>query len=163
MKLKATKPNLKSMKLTVPHDGTVNVDAEGCIDVSAKCAKQLVELTPDWRYVDQPSKSDEPKGEEGKGAPAPDPGLKGQEVGKEGEGDEGNEGDEDETLTAEEYAAELNKSTVKELQAMAAEAEFPEEEVKAASKTKALLVAYLVSQAYNEDGTPKVEDDEDEQ
>jgi len=50
MKIIAKNPQVKSMKLVVPFDGTIDIDANGCAEVSEKCAAALVRGTNDWKY-----------------------------------------------------------------------------------------------------------------
>ena len=51
MKIKATNETVKSMKLCVPVDGIIEINAEGLAEVSDKCGKMLVEGTNDWKEV----------------------------------------------------------------------------------------------------------------
>lgn len=53
MKIIAKNPQVKSMKLVVPFDGTIDIDANGCAEVSEKCAAALVRGTNDWKYEDE--------------------------------------------------------------------------------------------------------------
>ena len=41
------------MKLTVPYDGTIEIDANGIVEVSDACADALVHGTHDWEYADK--------------------------------------------------------------------------------------------------------------
>lgn len=59
MKLKTNNTALHGSRLTVPVDGTIQIDRNGEINVSEACAAQLLTL-PDWIVVS-------------KGAPAADP------------------------------------------------------------------------------------------
>lgn len=51
MKIKSKNPKIVSMKLCVPFDGIVQIDENGIVDVSPKCAVQLVTGTNDWEYL----------------------------------------------------------------------------------------------------------------
>lgn len=51
MKIKSKNPKIVSMKLCVPFDGIVQIDEQGIVDVSPKCAIQLVTGTNDWEYL----------------------------------------------------------------------------------------------------------------
>ena len=43
MKIKAKNSDIKSMKLSVPLDGIIEIDANGVAEVSTKCGKMLIE------------------------------------------------------------------------------------------------------------------------
>lgn len=45
--------SVRSMKLTVPYDGTIDIDADGVVEVSDACADALVHGTHDWEYFDK--------------------------------------------------------------------------------------------------------------
>ena len=64
MKLKTNNTALHGSRLTVPIDGTIQIDRNGEINVSEACAAQLLTL-PDWIAVSKEA----PKKE----APAADP------------------------------------------------------------------------------------------
>lgn len=51
MKIKAKNSKIASMKLIVPVDGEITIDANGVADVSGKCAVALVNGTNDWEYA----------------------------------------------------------------------------------------------------------------
>lgn len=51
MKIKARNSKVASMKLCVPVDGVIDIDANGVAEVSPKCAVVLVNGTNDWDYV----------------------------------------------------------------------------------------------------------------
>lgn len=51
MKIKSKNSKIVSMKLCVPFDGIVQIDENGIVDVSPKCAVQLVTGTNDWEYL----------------------------------------------------------------------------------------------------------------
>lgn len=63
MKLKTNNTALHGSRLTVPVDGTIQIDRNGEINVSEACAAQLLTL-PDWIVVS--------KGAPEKEAPAPE-------------------------------------------------------------------------------------------
>ncbi len=50
-KIKAIDPTIKGMKLQIPVDGLISIDATGIAVVSDKAAKILVEGTNDWEYI----------------------------------------------------------------------------------------------------------------
>lgn len=52
MKIKAKNPSVKSMKLIVPIDGMIDIDANGVAEVTEKAAELLVNKTNDWSYID---------------------------------------------------------------------------------------------------------------
>lgn len=53
MKIKSKSSSVKGMKLNVPFDGTIDIDANGIADVSDKAAAALVNGTSEWEYVDK--------------------------------------------------------------------------------------------------------------
>lgn len=53
MKIVSINHSIKSMKLTVPFDGNIDIDANGIAEVSDKCAEALVKGTKDWKYLDE--------------------------------------------------------------------------------------------------------------
>ena len=48
MKIQAKNKNIKSMKLSVPVDGLIEIDANGIVEVSEECGRMLIEGTNDW-------------------------------------------------------------------------------------------------------------------
>ena len=52
MKIKAKNSSVKSMKLIVPIDGIIDIDANGVTEVTDKAADLLVNKTNDWNYLD---------------------------------------------------------------------------------------------------------------
>lgn len=52
MKIKANSDLIKNIKLSVPYDGTIEVDENGVVEVSQSCAEILVNGTHDWHYLD---------------------------------------------------------------------------------------------------------------
>ena len=61
MKIKAKNSKVFGIKLNVPVDGLIEIDANGIAEVSGKAAKMLVNGTNDWEY----SKDSEGDGNEG--------------------------------------------------------------------------------------------------
>lgn len=61
MKIVALNPSVKSMKLIVPIDGMIDINADGVADVSDKAAELLVNKTNDWTYVDKAKVTKEEK------------------------------------------------------------------------------------------------------
>ena len=51
MKIRSLNHSIVNMRLFVPIDGIINIDADGQADVSAKCAVALVKTTSDWEFV----------------------------------------------------------------------------------------------------------------
>lgn len=64
MKIKAKNPSVKSMKLIVPIDGMIDIDANSIADVSEKAAELLVNKTNDWSYLDEEKENQEKGGKE---------------------------------------------------------------------------------------------------
>jgi hypothetical protein len=126
MKIKAKNPKISSMKLIVPIDGEISIDANGVTDVSPKCAIALVTGTNDWNYASKVKNVVEEVTEEG----------------------ETEEDDVEEVNEREELEAKLKTMSMSELKAMATEGEFPVEEWEKISSKK-LLAAYLL-QKYDE-------------
>lgn len=52
------------MKLCVPVDGVIDIDANGIAEVSPKCATALVKGTNDWEYVKKSNSEEEKKVDE---------------------------------------------------------------------------------------------------
>ena len=64
MKIVSINHSVKSMKLTVPFDGNIDIDANGIAEVSDKCAEALVKGTKDWKYLNEDKNSiEDGKGE----------------------------------------------------------------------------------------------------
>lgn len=57
MKLKTSNASLYGSRLTVPVDGTIQIDRNGEINVSEVCARHLLTL-PEWLAVDEGAKED---------------------------------------------------------------------------------------------------------
>jgi L-cysteine desulfidase len=51
--IKATNPAIKAIKLAVPYDGIIEVNANGEATVSEKCANLLVKGTHDWKFLNE--------------------------------------------------------------------------------------------------------------
>lgn len=143
MKIKAKNPNIASMKLIVPIDGLITIDAKGEADVSAKCAVLLVNNTNDWGYVGKTAPESEIKENDETGA-----------EGTENIADEAPEKSERELLEE-----KVKNSKVAELKEMCVEAEFPEDEWK--NLSKGLLAAYILKK-YDE-ATEASDEEEDEE
>lgn len=58
MKLKTSNASLCGSRLTVPVDGTIQIDRNGEINVSEACARHLLTL-PEWAVVGKATKEDE--------------------------------------------------------------------------------------------------------
>jgi hypothetical protein len=58
MKLKTSNASLYGSRLTVPVDGTIQIDRNGEINVSEACAHHLLTL-PEWAVVGKATKEDE--------------------------------------------------------------------------------------------------------
>ena len=130
MKIKAKNPKISSMKLIVPIDGEISIDANGVTDVSPKCAIALVTGTNDWNYASKVKDSVNEATEEG----------------------ETEEDDVEEVNEREELEAKLKTMSMAELKAMATEGEFPVEEWEkiASKKNYASKVKDSVNEATEE-------------
>lgn len=64
MKIKSKNPAVKGMKLTIPIDGTIEIDANGIANVSDGAAEALVRGTTEWEYLDNKPTASEKKSEE---------------------------------------------------------------------------------------------------
>lgn len=116
MKIKSKNSKIVSMKLCVPFDGIVQIDEQGIVDVSPKCAVQLVTGTNDWEYL---------KKEENKAIDT-------------------NVEEEEEELTERELLQKaLDKMSLEEMKNMAKEAGYNEKEWGKIA-TKKLMSAYLL-------------------
>jgi 4'-phosphopantetheinyl transferase EntD len=123
MKIQAKNPNVKSMNLIVPIDGLITIDDKGMVDVTAKCAVELVKNTNDWSYVGKVAESVE----------------KASEADKVTESIVESEEKEEEIVLTEESLATL---TIKSLREMCAEAGYDESEYK--KYNKADLIKYIL-------------------
>ena len=138
MKIKAKNPKVSSMKLCVPVDGVIDIDANGVADVSPKCAAALVTGTNDWDYIK-------------KAAPVQDT------------DDEEEEDDEETGDDREKFSNHLDTLKLDEMKALAKEGEMPEEEWGKLTSKK-LLKAYLLKK-YDEaaaNGELDTDDEEEE-
>lgn len=119
--IKALNPNVKGMKLIVPFDGTIEINAEGVATVSERAAEALVKGTNDWEYTEK----DNPKSKT--------------------ENTESNvEKSEDEMVVA-----GIKKMKLDEMLNMAREAGYSEKEWKRFAEKEKLMAAYLIKK-YNE-------------
>lgn len=119
--IKALNPNVKGMKLIVPFDGIIEINAEGKAIVSERAAEALVKGTNDWEYI-----------EKGNSKPK-------------NENIESNaEKSEDEMVVA-----GIKKMKLDEMLNMAREAGYPEKEWKRFAEKEKLMAAYLIKK-YNE-------------
>ena len=138
MKIKAKNQNIASMKLIVPIDGLITIDANGEAEVSPKCAVLLVSNTNDWQYVGKAAKEV----------------TEGHDEEDDAEGTENVEKSERELLEE-----KVKTAKIAELKEMCVEAEFPEDEWK--SLSKALLSAYILKK-YDEAIAESNNDDEED-
>lgn len=114
MKLKTNNTALHGSRLTVPVDGTIQIDRNGEINVSEACAAQLLTL-PDWIAVS--------KGAPEKEAPAATPEVADPDA---------------------EVIAAIRSMSMEEMLGAAAEAGYPAEEYSKYKKNSKLMAAYLV-------------------
>lgn len=63
-KIRSINKSVRAMKLTVPYDGTIEINADGIVEVSDICASALVKGTNDWEYADKPVKAENPEEDE---------------------------------------------------------------------------------------------------
>lgn len=121
MKIKAKNPNaVAGIRLIVPVDGLISIDAEGAVEVSDACADILVHQTSDWDYA-EPVK---------KGADTPEEPVDEEE----GAG---------EPTEREKFEEELKSMTVAQMKKLCADGGLPEAEYK--NLNKALLAKYILS------------------
>lgn len=135
MKIQAKNKNIKSMKLSVPVDGLIEIDANGIVEVSEECGRMLIEGTNDWeKFGEGKDTKDGKKGSE----KAPASGKK--EEGK-GEGDEGQ-------LSDKEAIEALQQLSLADCIETAKAAGYPEKEWEKLSKNEKsaekLMRTYLV-------------------
>lgn len=119
--IKALNPNVKGMKLIVPFDGTIEINAEGVAIVSERAAEALVRGTNDWEYVTKVN-----------------PNLKTETT------ESNAEKSEDEVIVA-----GIKKMKLDEMLNTAHEAGYPEKEWERFAKKEKLMAAYLIKK-YNE-------------
>lgn len=135
MKIQAKNKNIKSMKLSVPVDGLIEIDANGIVEVSEECGRMLIEGTNDWeKFGEGKDTKNGKKGSE----KAPASGKK--EEG-EGEGDEGQ-------LSDKEAIEALQQLSLADCIETAKAAGYPEKEWEKLSKNEKsaekLMRTYLV-------------------
>lgn len=155
MKIKATNPNIKAMKLIVPVDGIIEVDAKGEANVSEKAAAALVNGTNDWEYVGELKttqeeenvvKDEEPTVEEPGAVEAPvEAAVEAPVETPEQPIEEPKEVQSED----EEVIAGIKAMPLDAMIAMAREANYPESEWARFSKKEKLMSAYLIKK-YNE-------------
>lgn len=119
--IKALNPNVKGMKLIVPFDGMIEINAEGVAIVSEKAAEALVRGTHDWEYVNRENSKPEPENTESNAEKSED----------------------------EQVVAGIKKMKLEDMVAMAQEANYPEKEWERFAKKEKLMAAYLIKK-YNE-------------
>lgn len=134
MKIKSKNPKLASMKLNVPVDGQISIDANGIAEVSAKCAVALVKGTNDWEYLPKAAEIEEA------------------------------DDDEEETEESERDKFEAHLKTLKldQLKSLAEEGEMPKEEWEKLGSKK-LMIAYLLKKYDEAEENGEIEEDEEEE
>lgn len=141
MKIKAINKNIKSMKLSVPVDGLIEIDENGMAEVSSKCGKMLIEGTNDWKEF----KGDKEDSEEEK---VDEQGSKDGEQADNDTTEENEAGEVDKQPTDEEIIDGLKKLSLEDCIATAKEAGYPEKEWEKLSKNEKaaekLMRNYLV-------------------
>ena len=143
MKIQAKNKNIKSMKLSVPVDGLIEIDANGIVEVSEECGRMLIEGTNDWeKFGEGKDTKNGKKGSE----KAPASGKK--EEG-EGEGNEGCKGEGGEGQLSDKEAIEaLQQLSLADCIETAKAAGYPEKEWEKLSKNEKsaekLMRTYLV-------------------
>lgn len=142
MKIQAKNKNIKSMKLSVPVDGMIEIDANGIVEVSEECGRMLIEGTNDWEKFGEGK--DTKNGEKGsEKAPAS---VKKEE---EGEGDGSGKGEDSEGQLSDQDAIEaLQQLSLADCIETAKAAGYPEKEWDKLSKNEKsaekLMRTYLV-------------------
>lgn len=129
MKIKSKNLKVVSLRLIVPIDGLISVDAHGCAEVSPKCAAALVRGTNDWDYVrkDKETSSEETEEEQVPEAPSP----------------ESEEVEETPLSEREQFERYLDSLTMEGMRKFAEEGGSPREEWEKIS-TKKLMKVYLL-------------------
>lgn len=122
MKIKARSAAIKSMKLAIPFDGIVEIDAHGVVEVSANAAKALVEGTNDWDVLEEGNAPQVNSNEKNNGE---------------------NDAESDEVING------IKKMTLAQMIEMAQQAGYPEEDWGKFAKKDKLMAAYLIKQ-YND-------------
>lgn len=119
--IKAKNSHIKSMKLNVPYDGAIDIDANGIAFVSEKAAKALVNGTNDWEYVKKENPIDEDEKSNNKS----------------------------EKSEEEQVVSEIKQMQLEGMIQMAKEMNYPEKEWSRFAKKEKLMAAYLIKK-YNE-------------
>lgn len=134
MKIKSKNPKLASMKLNVPVDGQISIDANGIADVSAKCAVVLVKGTNDWEYLPKAAEIEEADDEE----------------------------EETEESERDKFEAHLKTLKLDQLKSLAEEGGMPKEEWEKLGSKK-LMIAYLLKKYDEAEENGEIEEDEEEE
>ena len=147
MKIKAINEKVRSMKLQVPYDGFISIDANGMAEVSEKAAKLLVNGTKDWKYVEKvEDKLKDKKGDE----QAPKQPEKPTEPTTEEETAEETVEEENEEVDESKLIIEgIKKMSLEEMLATAEDAGYPKDEYAKFVKKEKMMAAYLIKK-YNE-------------
>lgn len=152
MKIKAINEKVRSMKLQVPYDGLISIDANGVAEVSEKAAKILVNGTKDWKYADVKENTDKNKKGSEKTpkestSPAEQPTKPEEEVEETAEEvvEEEKENIDESKLIIE----GIKKMSLEEMIATAEDAGYPKEEYQKFIKKDKMMAAYLIKK-YNE-------------
>ena len=133
MKIKSKNPKLASMKLNVPVDGQISIDANGIADVSAKCAVILVKGTNDWEYLSKKAEVAETEEEEEEG----------------------------EVTDRDKFETHLKTLKLEELKSLAEEGDMPREEWEKLGSKK-LMMAYLLKKYDEAEANGELEEEEEE-
>ena len=133
MKIKAINKDVKSMKLIVPVDGLIDIDANGVAEVSPNCGKMLIEGTNDWKEYSEGKDTEKDEKEAEQAAETTENG--GEDV-------------TDKQPTDEEVVEGLEKLSLEECINMAKEAGYPQKEWEKLSKNEKaaenLMRKYLI-------------------
>jgi len=138
MKIKAKNPKVASMKLCVPVDGTINIDADGVTDVSPKCAAYLITGTNDWDYLKK----------------------KTEKVVDDDDDEEDDEEDDTKLSEKEEFEEGLKNMQLVDMKNMAKEAGYPEAEWEKLTSKK-LMSSYLLKK-FDEVNVESSDDEEED-
>lgn len=133
MKIKAKNTDIKSMKLSVPLDGIIEIDANGVAEVSAKCGKMLIEGTNDWKELKDDTEDDDQEKVDEQGSKDGEQDATDTDDDTEGGEDDG---DGEKQPTDEEIIEGLKKLSLEDCIATAKEAGYPEKEWKKLSENK---------------------------
>ena len=143
VKIKAKNPKaVAGIRLIVPFDGLIAIDANGEVEVTDECAKALVTGTNDWLYAEEKAEA----------------AVEEETVAEEEEEEHETEA---EPTDREKFAAELETMTVAQMKDLCRDGGFPEEEWK--SLKKATLAAYLLDKFDYASGTADEEPEEEEE